>query len=197
MAMLDQAHARFRWIRVLAMLLVVGTVRAQDNDRLALYLADLETGNVSLVTDEPLQGHAYCGSPDWSPDGTRILLDATPGREWNKTHMLVADFPIPAEKPFTDLGPGNCPAWSPDGKHIAFLLNSGAVPGADAGVHLMDADGKNRRRLGGYGMPEWSPDGKSILAISFSNPTTLSLLDVATGKESPITLPNFTVHSVP
>ena len=94
-------------------------------------------------------------------------------------------------------GPGNCPAWSPDGKQIAFLLNQDAVPGAQPGIYTMTADGKDRRRLAGFGMPEWSPDGKSILAISFSNPTTLSLIDVATRKEQPITLADHTIHSVP
>ena len=189
--------------RLLFCLFVIGgltastRVVAQEDDRLALYLADLETGKISLVTDEPLKGHGYCGSPDWSPDGKQILLDATPGRQWSKTHMLVADFPLAEPQQFTDLGPGNCPAWSPDGKQIVFLLNPGAVAGADSGVYLMDADGKNRRRLGGYGMPEWSPDGKSILTISFSNPVNLALIDAASGNEQVVTLPDHTIHSIP
>jgi Tol biopolymer transport system component len=61
----------------------------------------------------------------------------------------------------------------------------------------MTPEGKERRRLGGFGMPEWSPDGKSILAISFSSPTTLSLIDVATGKEQAIALSDHTIHSIP
>jgi Tol biopolymer transport system component len=178
------------------LLLAAAAARAQD-DRLALYSADLETGKVDLVTAEPMAGHAYCGSPDWSPDGKRILLDATPGKQWNKTNMLAVDFPVTEESRFTIYGPGNCPTWSPDGKRIAFLLNQDAVPGAQPGIYTMTAEGKDRRRLGGFGMPEWSPDGKRILAISFSSPTTLSLLEVATGKEQPIVLPDHTLHSVP
>lgn len=191
-------HSLIRCLCALAAILVNATMLlAQDDDRLALYMADLETGKVSLVTAEPNVGHAYCGSPDLSPDGKRLLLDATPGRQWSKTRMLGVEFPVTEQTPFSNYGPGNCPAWSPDGKRIAFLLNQDAVPGAQPGIYTMTAEGKDRQLVGGYGIPEWSPDGKSILAISFSNPTTLSLLDVATEKEQPITLPDHTIHSVP
>jgi Tol biopolymer transport system component len=188
--------SRCSWLAIGALLLA-SAARAQDDDRLALYLADLKTGKISLVTQEPRVGHAYCGSPDWSPDGKRILLDATPGKQWSKTNILAVDFPVTEQTRFTNYGPGNCPSWSPDGKRIAFLLNREAVPGAQPGIYTMTVEGKDRRRLGGFGIPKWSPDGKSILVISFSNLASLSLLDVATGKEQPIALPDHTVHSVP
>src|SRR5687768_17498419 len=148
------------WLLVSATLLIASGSRAQaqDADRLALYSANLETGKVALVTAEPMKGHTYCGSPDFSPDGKRILLDATPGRQWSKTMMLAADFPVSEEKGFMIYGPGNCPAWSPDGKKIAFLLNQDAVPGAQPGIYTMTAEGRDRQLVGGYGIPEWSPD---------------------------------------
>jgi Tol biopolymer transport system component len=194
--MVDRRH-RVRWMCVIGVLSAATMLGAQDDDRLALYQADLETGKVRLVTAEPVAGHAYCGSPDLSPDGKRLLLDATPGRQWSKTRMLGVDFPVTDKTPFMNYGPGNCPAWSPDGKRIAFLLNQDAVPGAQPGIYTMTAEGRDRQLVGGYGIPEWSPDGKSILAISFSNPTTLSLLDVDTEKEQPIQLADHTIHSVP
>ena len=185
-------------ISTVAMLqLVAVTACAQVNDKLAIYVADLKPGKVALVTDEPLQGHSYCGSPNWSPDGKRFLIDATPGREWSKTRILACDFPLPDPPKFTDLGPGNCPSWSPDGKQIALLLNQNAVPGAQPGIYLMDAEGKNRRRLGGFGVPEWSPDGKQILTISFESPPQLALIDVASGKEQPLPLADYTIQSLP
>lgn len=180
-----------------SLLLAAAARGQQPNERLALYLADLESGAVSLVTQEPMKDHAYCGSPDWSPDGKRILLDATPGTQWSKTNMLFADFPLTEPRKFTILGPGNCPAWSPDGKQIAFLLNPDAVPGAQPGIYTMSALGKDRKRLEGFGIPEWSPDGKSILSISFSNPARLSLIEVATRKEQAVTLADHTIYSVP
>jgi len=52
------------------------------------------------------------------------------------------------------------PAWSPDGKKIAFC--------SDAGISVMNANGSNVVPLtsdGGYG-PAWSPDGKRIAFCS-------------------------------
>ena len=60
---------------------------------------------------------------------------------------------------------------------LVFLLNPGAVPGAETGVWIMQADGTERRRLGGYGRPWWSPGGHQFLIISFANPRDVTLID--------------------
>jgi Tol biopolymer transport system component len=126
------------------------------------------------------------------------VFDATPGTVWNKTRMFSSDFPLKKGKDrFTDLGPGNCPTWSPDGKQIAFLLNGGAVPQAQPGIWIMNADGNKRRRLGGSGRPLWSPDGKQILLVSFAFNPRLSLIEVETGLEQPIEISGKAFASVP
>ena len=64
-------------------------------------------------------------------------------------------------------GENRSPAWSPDGRRIAFVRRSGpAIDGGD--VWLMDADGSNLAQLtrdGGYNSVTWSPDG-ARLAVS-------------------------------
>ena len=58
------------------------------------------------------------------------------------------------------------PAWSPDGRRIAFV--SGVMPTGAGGccvkvaIYVMNADGSGKRRLSSGGSPSWSPDGRQI-----------------------------------
>jgi Tol biopolymer transport system component len=64
-------------------------------------------------------------------------------------------------------GSGN-PAWSPDGKLIAYASSGEAVAEdqRDLDIYVMQADGSERRRLTNDrvpdGVPAWSPDGERI-----------------------------------
>ena len=71
------------------------------------------------------------------------------------------------------------PAWSPDGKQLAFdAYRSGFQ---DPAVFLCDADGSNLRQLAPGAYPRWSPDGTQIVLYSGlasgANPE-ISILDV-------------------
>lgn len=50
---------------------------------------------------------------------------------------------------------GEAPAWSADGRRIAFHRSG-------SGIYVIDADGTNERFLRAGGFPTWSPDGGSI-----------------------------------
>ncbi|HEY52264.1 MAG TPA: SH3 domain-containing protein, partial [Caldilineae bacterium] len=57
---------------------------------------------------------------------------------------------------------GQDPAISPDGKTVAFVRDNGS----DAGLYLIDIDGRNERRIrieSKLRAPAWSPDGQSIV----------------------------------
>ena len=71
------------------------------------------------------------------------------------------------------------PAWSPDGRWIAFEH-------LDEGVWLFSPDGAERRFLGEGGAIVWSPDG----ILGFDRPGGFSLYDPRTGTiaQVPITL---------
>jgi Tol biopolymer transport system component len=62
------------------------------------------------------------------------------------------------------------PAWSPDGKRIAFVRSTGNTIGPQTlgtEIWVMNADGKHKRRLTHNRLvdenPTWSPDGRRIL----------------------------------
>jgi Tol biopolymer transport system component len=61
-----------------------------------------------------------------------------------------------------DPAPERDPAWSPDGKRIAFTRKKGLTDFTGE-IYVMNADGSNQRRLvQGGGAPKFSPDGKQI-----------------------------------
>ena len=91
--------------------------------------------------------------PAWSPDGTRLVMNATVG---TTTGLFVANADGSG---MTSLGiDGGDPSWSPDGTRIAF----------DRGFEIwtIGANGADPVRLtSGTGLdvrPDWSPDGSRI-----------------------------------
>ena len=89
----------------------------------------------------------------------------------------------------TDTGADFSPAWSPDGKKIAFCSMRDSDPDdyADVELYLMNADGSGQKALtdtqAGETDPVWSPDGKGIL-ISTGNGgnNSLVVIDPSSGQ---------------
>ena len=97
-------------------------------------------------------------APAWSPDGKRIAFST----RIPPIEIYVINVDGTGATKLGDEGGGANPAWSPDGRQILFQSRRSGK----AQIYVMDADGKNLRRLTSNDAtdrtPAWSPDGKLI-----------------------------------
>jgi Tol biopolymer transport system component len=130
------------------------------------------------------------GQPDWSPRGDEIAFARYPDRGTSEIYALhVATKtlrPITSESSRNVGCYGNwawAPAWSPDGRSIAYEVERGGSPtcgpsrGHDVSIYVSGADGSGRRFVtnGGYWdaiaddgalAPTWSADGTRLGFVS-------------------------------
>jgi dipeptidyl aminopeptidase/acylaminoacyl peptidase len=125
---------------------------------------------------------ANVGAPRVSPDGARLAytvsqIQMEKDKEWKAvTHVWVvpAAGPASAARQFTR-GDKNAvsPAWSPDGKYLAFL--SAREKEGEQQVWMMHADGGEAWQVtahkGGVSAFAFSPNGKSLLLTAQDQPT--------------------------
>ena len=114
------------------------------------------------------------GSFFWSPDWRKLAILSDAGRGDFNFGLYVMNangsgLRSLAQRLLGRLGPGDGasqPAWSPDGRRIAFVADRGG----NDDVFVVNADGGGLRRLtrnpAGDGAPVWSPDGRKIAFVS-------------------------------
>lgn len=143
-----------------------------DNRRLHLFAVDLATRHVRQLTTGTNDEHSI----DWSPDGQEILFVSN--HEPNSDEFFNYDvFALKlADGSVRRLtATESCeyaPRWSPDGKRIVYSgtkrgLTDRETTMEDTHAWMMNADGSNRREIGGVidnrqGQPRWSPDGSAV-----------------------------------
>ncbi|MFJ6623668.1 hypothetical protein ACIQOW_39630 [Kitasatospora sp. NPDC091335] len=142
-------------------------------------------GDQRQVTQPPAR--TFDDRPDWSPDGTTIAFDRTDpqtgtARLWTVPTTGGTEHQV---SQLCDGGTADCanederaPAFSPDGKQVAFSRSWGALdPSGNhqiqySDLYLMSPEGTDVQRLtfltndkpysGTVSNPSWSPDGRQL-----------------------------------
>jgi Tol biopolymer transport system component len=165
-------------------------VRTEHPSRGSIFTIGVDGKGERRVTRAPVG--ASDEQPDWSPDGSRIVFtreyDDKPFEIWSVrpdgSDLRQIDPGCPPGIPSTQICEEVEPAWSPDGKKIAFFNPFGklkTIRGEEwievGAIAVMDVDGSNRRQLTQRRRPTssedhepvWSPDGTRIAFMRWNS----------------------------
>lgn len=135
-----------------------------DGSKVRIWLKNLETKTERRLTNREMPEY----DASWAPDGKRLVfcsVGQTPGQGNLDLSIVALDDPAPKHLIGDNgkLSHEESPAWSPDGKQIAFT----STRDGNQEIYLIDADGQNLKRVtqdpGLDAHPTWTPDGKQLL----------------------------------
>jgi len=180
-------------IRILRAILIVSlpalmmplSAPAQESAKPAAAVPRSKDGKKLIGTSDALR-IARVSSPRISPDGSRVAylvaenqMEKAKDQPWKSVTQLwlvPAAGPANAARQFTR-GEKNAsnPAWSPDGKLLAFTMDAGDEKDAKPQVWFMYADGGEAwqvtKHKSGVRSFQFSPDGKTLLLVATVAPS--------------------------
>lgn len=152
----------------------------------AIWILDVDGSDPHALTG----GDVLDEDPDWSPEGSSIVLVRVVSEGLGATWSIVT---VPAEggepTELLSVGDGRLqrPVWSPDGRRIAFVQSVFAEAGETdrSTVWTMAANGGGARPL--VELPylsslDWHPDGSSLLVDTDGEDQETYLVDAGTGR---------------
>ncbi|HKI45354.1 MAG TPA: hypothetical protein VKA08_08505 [Balneolales bacterium] len=164
-----------------------------------LYVMNKDGSNMHPLKKMPNESPKYLvgSGPVWSPDGSKIAYTVCTDCELGGENYQIVVVDVAGEEydpsqihavtnnPTLDAAP----AWSPDGRQIAFLSDRDYAYGDTlrfrADIYITNVDGTNLKRLTHNGYveaPVWNPDGKTI-TYATSNPSYgLYQIDIQSGE---------------
>lgn len=172
-----------------------GSTVAHSNGRLVRLDGNIETFDPTAFAGFPFE-QVRMGSPAWSPDGTKLAwyIAGNIG-ENGERKAAVAVFDLENKTavilhPYENRGRGgwfDAPVWSPDGKWLAFRVES--VDSSQWGMWLSAADGTEEHYIGG-GSPVWNEDGTQLAYYDWDGrDTTVFIVETDSWIVQPTNLP--------
>jgi len=168
---------------------------AKAGERDAIHIRKVEAGGYNKLI-KPDMDAVY--SPDWSPDGTRILFCGI--KDGRLDLFTVNVETLEYTRITNDIFDEADPRWSPDGSKIVFSSDRLEPPfeytisemKGNYDLFIMNADGTRVRRITtdpfNDSAPDWSPDGTKIVFTSDRNGiTNLYYVDLEKMTVSPLT----------
>lgn len=154
-----------------------------EQTQAALFTMSTDGKNERQITKPP--DYTIDAFPDWSPDGKQVVFHREFTDRPYEIHVVNADGSgehqvdpgAPPTGPADQISDTTDPAWSPDGKTLAFSWGFGKLEqlrGQEsievAGIATMSVDGSKARQVTQKRRPnttedhkvEWSPDGRQI-----------------------------------
>ena len=138
----------------------------------SIFAVSASGANLRRITDSSASGHSHV-DPAVAPNGRAIAFSDWDACEGGTASPRLRVVDVEGRKT-SDLGrlPRNgyypdpehaCPAWAPDGRRLAYRLNS------DLAVAYRDGSGQRRVTRGpvptAFDSPAWSPDGRWIAFV--------------------------------
>ena len=145
---------------------------------------DAENGRVIGTPRLLTSGENHVGLLDPAPDGSAVAYSAG---SLEGSRIWRGEFgspPVELSRDPTSVDTN--PAWSPDGRSIAFTRTPNGQHAASGALWIMNADGTSPRRVteaDAFGQTAWLPDSHSLL---LSREKALVRYDLASGRASPV-----------
>ena len=167
----------------------------RGNDRKGIYVMDADGKKLRRLNDQRVQAFdgIFQGECAWSPDGKRIAFGIDVPRH-DRMHLCVIDVDGKNFRQLTQGGPilrpilglKNIfpnpaiyyPAWSPDGKWIAYVFSDSPFPLLASDIYVIDAEGNGRGKPLVKGARQdlsstWAPERFLSVSPSAEKQTTL------------------------
>ncbi|MBK8699507.1 MAG: S9 family peptidase [Saprospiraceae bacterium] len=138
------------------------------------YVSPVFTQDKKVMTHEEMWAMKRVGAPALSPDGKFVVFsvgEVTYNDKENVNDIWIAatDKSTPPRRLTANKAGESAYAWSPDGKHLAFVAKRDGEE--ESQIYLLNVkEGGEAHKftsvLSGASGPKWSPDGKTILFSS-------------------------------